>query len=74
MNAVKLFELVEAVAPLMPSEAAIGHASNEWKLAREAWLAAIRELGPGFDEDRVRDMASRRLALGDAPADTARMQ
>lgn len=74
MNAVKLLELTVAVAPLMPSEAAIGHASVEWRLARAAWLAAISELGAGFSEEQVRAMASRRLALGDGPAHTRVMQ
>jgi hypothetical protein len=74
LNAVKLMELAIAVAPLMPSEAAIGHASVEWRLARLAWLSAIEELGAGFSEERVREMAGRRLALGDGLADTRTMQ
>jgi hypothetical protein len=74
MNGIKLFELVEALAPLMPSETAIRHAALEWRLARQAWLSAIAELGPGFTEEQVREMASRRRALTEGLADTRRFQ
>ena len=61
MNGIKLFELCEALAPLMPSEAAISKASIEWRLAREAWLSALKELN--LPEETVREMSGRRLKL-----------
>lgn len=61
MNGVALADLVVALAPLMPSEAAIPHASLEWRHARKQWLAAIGELR--MSEDAVRSMAGRLIAL-----------
>ena len=69
MNGVALFDLVSALAPLMPSEAAAPHASLEWRHARKQWLAAINELR--MSEETIREMAGRLIALN---ADRGAMQ
>lgn len=61
MNGIKLLELAVALAPLVQSATADQHACREWRLCREAWLAALEELN--LSEDTVRDLASRRLSL-----------
>jgi len=47
--------LLTALAPLMPSAAAIGHASNEWKAARDAWLKELD--AQGMTEEQARAAA-----------------
>jgi hypothetical protein len=62
---IPLLNLTIAMAPFVPSEAAAPHACREWRLAREAWLAAIEELQ--MAEDDIRKLAAYRIAVAEMP-------
>lgn len=47
-------KLLISLSRLMPSEAAVVHASNEWKLARHHWIQSITAIG--LNEKLVGDL------------------
>lgn len=65
MIGIPLLNLAIATAPFIPSEAAMPHACREWRLAREAWFAAIEELQ--MTEDDIRKLAACRIAVAEMP-------
>ena len=64
MTTAALVKLISALAPVMPSEAAVHHAGREWQCARAAWVEASAALA-NLDADDADARADYRAALAD---------